>query len=95
MTAAVGAGQDFVVVRADRLNAALAGGDAARDAVLRETFQAFEDGVCLVATDGSLEIANAAGERLYNGRLRAELEAAVQEAMASATTADRSLSLEG
>ncbi|MES1206953.1 MAG: ATP-binding protein [Pseudomonadota bacterium] len=95
VTAAAAAGQDFVVLRADRLNAALAGGDAARDAVLRETFQAFEDGVCLVGTDGSLEIANAAGERLYNGRLRAELEAAVQEAMSSATTADRSLSLDG
>ena len=95
VTAAAGAGQDFVVVRADRLNAALAGGDAARDAVLRETFQAFEDGVCLVGPDGNLEIANAAGERLYNGRLRDELAAAVQEAMSSATTADRSLSLDG
>ncbi|MFL5304736.1 MAG: ATP-binding protein [Polyangia bacterium] len=95
VTAAAGAGQDFVVVRADRLNAALAGGDAARDAVLRETFQAFEDGVCLVGPRGDLEIANAPGERLYNGRLREELAAAVQEAMSSATTADRSLSLDG
>ena len=93
--AAAGAGQDFVVVRADRLKAALAGGDAARDAVLRETFQAFEDGVCLVGMGGDLEIANAAGERLYNGRLRDELAAAVQEAMSSASTADRSLSLDG
>ncbi|HVT08257.1 MAG TPA: ATP-binding protein [Polyangia bacterium] len=94
--AAAASGQDFVVVRADRLTAALGGGgDAARDAVLRETFQAFEDGVCLVGPGGSLQIANAAGERLYNGRLRAELEAAVQEALASASTADRSLSVDG
>jgi signal transduction histidine kinase/CheY-like chemotaxis protein len=93
--AAAGSGDDFVVIRADRLNTALAGGDAARDAVLRETFQAFEDGVCLVGPDGGLEIANAAGERLYSGRLREELEAAAQEAISSATTADRSLSLDG
>ncbi len=87
---------DFVVVRADRLKAALAGGgDAARDAVLRETFEAFEDGVCLVAPDGVLQIANTVGERLYAGALRDDLETAAREAIAGGTTADRSLSLNG
>jgi signal transduction histidine kinase/CheY-like chemotaxis protein len=86
---------DYVVIRADRLDAALAGGDAARDAVLRETFEAFEDGVCLVGPDGSLQIANTVGERLYVGALREELETAAREAIAGGTTADRSLSMDG
>ncbi len=94
--AAAAAGEgDFVVVRADHLRAALAGGDAARDAALQETFQAFEDGVCLVDAEGRLEIANSAGERLYAGPLRDELEAAAREVMAGGSTADRSLALDG
>ncbi|HXJ19925.1 MAG TPA: ATP-binding protein [Polyangia bacterium] len=94
--AAAGAKEgDFVVIRADRLSAALAGGDAARDEVLRETFEAFEDGVCLVGPDGALQIANTVGERLYAGALREELETAAREAIAGGTTADRSLSMDG
>ena len=95
LAAAAGGAGDFVVVRADRLRAALAGGDAARDAALHETFQAFEDGVCLVGADGRLEIANSAGERLYASALREELEAAAREVMRGGSTADRSLALEG
>jgi signal transduction histidine kinase/CheY-like chemotaxis protein len=85
---------DLVVVRADRLAAALAD-DATRAAILRETFQVFEDGICLVDPDGRLEIANAVGERLYAGGLRDELEAAAAEALAGGGTVSRSLSLEG
>ena len=92
--AAAGEG-DYLVVRADVLRAALAGGDASRDAVLRETFQAFEDGVCLVGPDAQLQIANTAGERLYAGPLREELEAAARAAMSGNATADRSLSVDG
>jgi signal transduction histidine kinase/CheY-like chemotaxis protein len=94
-SAAGGCDDDFVLVRADALRAALAGGDGARDAVLRETFEAFEDGVCLVGPDGSLQIANTVGERLYTGALRKVLETAAREAMAGGTTADRSLSMDG
>ncbi len=95
VTAAASGEADFVLVRADALRAALTGGDGAREAVLRETFQAFEDGVCLVGADGQLQIANAPGERLYGGALRDELEAAAREAMSGSATADRSLSLDG
>jgi signal transduction histidine kinase/ActR/RegA family two-component response regulator len=93
--AVAGGEEDFVVVRADRLRAALADRGAARDAVLRETFEVFQDGVCLIGPDGELQIANGAGEKLYAGSLREELKAAAHEAMSSSATADRSLSLEG
>ena len=50
----------------------LIGGRASRQPVevLRETFEVFEDGVCLVAPDGALEVANAIGARLYGGGLQ-------------------------
>ena len=62
---------------------------------LRETFEVFEDGVCLVAPDGELEVANAIGARLYGGGLRAELEAAARDAIARGATADRGLAQDG
>jgi signal transduction histidine kinase/ActR/RegA family two-component response regulator len=63
--------------------------------VLRDAFEVFDDGVCLVAPDGSLEVANGTGARLWGGAMRADLEAAAREALASAGTADRSLTDEG
>ena len=48
--------------------------------VLRETFDVFEDGVCLLARDGSLKVANAIGERLFRSVLKAELQSVASEA---------------
>jgi signal transduction histidine kinase/CheY-like chemotaxis protein len=70
--------------------AARNGGD-----VLREILDVFEDGVCLVAPGGALEVANAIGERLYRGNLRDELAAAACEAIERGITAGRSVSHEG
>jgi signal transduction histidine kinase/CheY-like chemotaxis protein len=86
---------DFVLLPADRLKTALAGGPRSDGDVLRETFDVFEDGVCLVAPDGTLEVANATGTRLYLSGLRADLEAAAHEAIARGVTADRNLSFDG
>ena len=83
--AASGAGGGVVV-------GLLAGGAWAGTDVLRETFDVFEDGVCLVSPDGALEIANAIGARLYGGGLRGELQAAAREAISSGASADRGLS---
>jgi two-component system cell cycle sensor histidine kinase/response regulator CckA len=87
---------DFVVLHPERaaasLSAAPAGAPAAGTDVLRETFDVFEDGVCLVSPDGTLEIANAIGARLYGGGLRGELQAAAREAISSGASADRGLS---
>jgi signal transduction histidine kinase/ActR/RegA family two-component response regulator len=85
---------DFVLLHPERL-AAVAGAPRAGSDVLRETFEVFEDGVCLVAPDGALEVANATGARLYGGGLQADLQAAAREAIANGATADRGLSLEG
>jgi signal transduction histidine kinase/CheY-like chemotaxis protein len=71
-----------------------AGDHIARE-VLRETFDVFEDGVCLVSADGTLEVANAIGTRLYEGGLHDDLAAAALEAIGRGSTADRSLSIEG
>jgi signal transduction histidine kinase len=86
-------GYDWVALTPEALKAALAGGGGSD--VLRETLDVFEDGVCLVAPDGALEVANTTGTRLYAGGLRADLEAAAREAMARGARADRSLALEG
>jgi signal transduction histidine kinase/ActR/RegA family two-component response regulator len=86
---------DFVLLPPERLRTALAGGPRSDGDVLRETFDVFEDGVCLVSPDGALEVANATGTRLYGGGLRADLEAAAREAIARGVTADRSLSFDG
>ena len=93
-------GYDFVVLRPERLAASvspsasssLAGAPGGSRDVLRETFDVFEDGVCLVAPDGALEIANAIGARLYGGGLQAELQAAAREAISTGASADRGLS---
>jgi two-component system, cell cycle sensor histidine kinase and response regulator CckA len=86
-------GYDFVVLHPGRLAASVSSADApaAGSDVLRETFDVFEDGVCLVAPDGALEIANAIGARLYGGALQGELQAAAREAISSGATADRAL----
>ena len=74
----------------EKLLTAPAGAD-----VLRDAFEVFDDGVCLVAPNGALEVANATGARLWAGALRAELEAAAREALSNNATADRGLSDEG
>jgi two-component system cell cycle sensor histidine kinase/response regulator CckA len=86
---------DFVLLTPERLKAALAVGPRAGGDVLRETFDVFEDGVCLVAADGTLEVANAIGTRLYAGGMRDDLGAAAREAITRGVTADRSLSFDG
>ena len=91
-------GYDFVVLHPERLAApasassSLAGAPGGSRDVLRETFDVFEDGVCLVAPDGTLEIANAIGARLYGGGLRGELQAAAREAISTGASANRGLS---
>jgi signal transduction histidine kinase/ActR/RegA family two-component response regulator len=87
-----GGGYDLVVCRPERIapGAPRAGSD-----VLRETFEVFEDGVCLVAPDGTLEVANATAARLYDSGLQVELQAAAREAIANGATSDRALALDG
>jgi signal transduction histidine kinase/ActR/RegA family two-component response regulator len=63
--------------------------------VLRETFDVFEEGVCLLGPDGRLQVANSVGERLYRGGLRADLEAVAREAVSRGLTADRDLTEDG
>jgi two-component system, cell cycle sensor histidine kinase and response regulator CckA len=87
-----GDGYDLVLLHPERL---ASGAPRAGSDVLRETFEVFEDGVCLVAPDGNLEVANATGARLYAGGLREDLQAAAREAIANGATADRGLALEG
>ncbi len=90
LTRLAGGAFDLVLARAERLPSL-----AARDQLLREAFDVFEDGVCLVDPDGALEIGNAAGARLYGGPLRAELIAAARDAIDAAASADRGLSSDG
>ncbi len=80
-------GYDFVLLHPERL----AGAAGAGSDVLRETFDVFEDGLCLVSPDGALEIANATGARLYGSGLRGELEAVAREAISRGAAADRAL----
>jgi two-component system cell cycle sensor histidine kinase/response regulator CckA len=76
--------------------AALASSGGRADAeVLRETFDVFEDGVCLLGRDGRLEVANAIGQRLHDGGLRGDLEGVAREAIDRGVTADRNLTLDG
>ena len=70
----------------EKLLTAPAGAD-----VLRDAFEVFDDGVCLVAPNGALEVANATGARLWAGPLRSELEAAAREALSGKATSDRGL----
>jgi signal transduction histidine kinase/ActR/RegA family two-component response regulator len=89
------AGHPFVLVSPANLEAALASRPSSSGDLLRETFDVFEDGVCLVARDGSLKVANAIGERLFRSTLRSELQSVASEATSRGATADRSLSLDG
>ena len=88
-------GYDWVALKPEALKAAIAIASGGGGDVLRETLDVFEDGVCLVAPDGALEVANTTGTRLYAGGLRADLEAAAREAIARGARADRSLALDG
>ena len=64
---------------------------AERD-TLRETFDVFEEGLCLINQGGVLEVANSTGRRLYGTSLRRELDALARDAITSAATCDRSAS---
>ncbi len=74
------------------LSSSPAGAPGAGRDVLRETFDVFEDGVCLVAPDGALEVANAIGARLYGSGLRGSCRPRRARRSPRAPTADRSLS---
>jgi len=63
--------------------------------VLRETFDTFAEGLCVVGNGGALEVSNAPGGRLWATPLRGELITAARETVESATAADRMLSLDG
>jgi signal transduction histidine kinase/ActR/RegA family two-component response regulator len=63
--------------------------------VLRETFDTFDEGLCVVGLGGTLEVANASGARLWETALRSDLVASARETIAGATAADRTLSLDG
>jgi signal transduction histidine kinase/ActR/RegA family two-component response regulator len=89
------AGHTHVVVTPNELQAAFAQRPSSSGDVLRETFDVFEDAVCLISPDGALKVANAMGERLYDSRLRSELQAAAKDAISRAATADRTVQLDG
>jgi two-component system, cell cycle sensor histidine kinase and response regulator CckA len=63
--------------------------------VLRETFDTFAEGLCVVGNGGTLEVSNAPGGRLWATPLRGELILAARETVDSGTAADRTLSLDG
>jgi len=89
------AGHTHVVVTPNELQAAFASRPSSSGDVLRETFDVFEDAVCLISPDGALKVANAMGERLYDSRLRSELQATAKDAVSRAATADRTVQLDG
>ena len=89
------AGHTHVLVTPNELQAALASRPSSSGDVLRETFDVFEDAVCLISPDGALKVANAMGERLYDSRLRAELQATAKDAVSRSATADRTVQLDG
>ncbi len=86
---------DLVVFRTGGFAPDLEASPLSGSDVLRETFQVFEDGVCLVAPGGTLEVGNAIGERLFAGGLRDELVAAAREVADRGVTADRTLLRDG
>ncbi|HSZ82260.1 MAG TPA: ATP-binding protein [Polyangia bacterium] len=63
--------------------------------ILRETFDTFVEGLCVVGFGGALEVSNATGGRLYATALREELRGAARETVARGAALDRSLSLDG
>ena len=89
------AGHPFVLVSPASLEASFASRPSSTADVLRETFDVFEDGVCLLARDGSLKVANAIGERLFSSVLKADLQGVARDATQRRAIADRSLSLDG
>ena len=89
------AGHPFVLVSPASLEASLASRPSSSGDLLRETFDVFEDGVCLLARNGALKVANAIGERLFGSSLRPELQDVASEATRRSATADRSLTLDG
>ena len=86
---------DLVMLKASALAAIIAAAPRDGDDVLRETFEVFEDGICLVAPGGGLEVANAIGDRLYASPLREDLAAAARDAIDREITADRTISQDG
>jgi hypothetical protein len=62
------AGHPFVLLSPASLEASLASRPSSSGDLLRETFDVFEDGVCLLARNGALKVANAIGERLFAAR---------------------------
>jgi len=89
------AGHPFVLVSPANLEAALAARPSSSGDLLRETFDVFEDGVCLLARNGALKVANAIGERLFGSALKQELQDVASEATRRNAIADRSLTLNG
>src|SRR5215471_18758419 len=89
------AGHGFVLVSPAQLEASLASRPSSSADLLRETFDVFEDGVCLLARNGSLKVANAIGERLYDSALKEDLQGIAGEASRRSAVADRSLTLDG
>jgi signal transduction histidine kinase/ActR/RegA family two-component response regulator len=89
------AGHPFVLVSPASLEASLAARPSSSGDLLRETFDVFEDGVCLLARNGALKVANAIGERLFGSSLKQELQDVASEATRRGATADRSLTLDG
>ncbi len=75
------AGHTHVLVTPNELQAAFATRPSSSGDVLRETFDVFEDAVCLISPDGALKVANAMGERLYDSRLGPELQATAKDAV--------------
>jgi signal transduction histidine kinase len=89
------AGHTHVLVTPNELQAAFATRPSSSGDVLRETFDVFEDAVCLISPDGALKVANAMGERLYDSRLGPELQAAAKDAVSKSATADRTVQQDG
>jgi hypothetical protein len=89
------AGHGFVLVTPAQLEASLGSRPSSSADLLRETFDVFEDGVCLLARDGALKVANAIGERLFESALKAELQGVASEASRRGATADRCLTRRG
>ena len=74
------AGHPFVLISPACLEATFASRPSSNVDLLRETFDVFEDGVCLLARNGSLKVANASGERLFDSALKADLQGVAAEA---------------
>jgi signal transduction histidine kinase/ActR/RegA family two-component response regulator len=89
------AGHGFVLVSPAQLEASLASRPSSSGDLLRETFDVFEDGVCLLARNGTLKVANATGEHLFGSTLKEELQGVASEAARRGAIADRCLTLDG